>query len=62
MTPEQYLVSQLTVLISANNPQATSEEISAYCTQLASFYTQLILPNLSVNLTTGAVNFIVPSS
>lgn len=62
MTPSQYLVSVLTPIVTSNNPGASSDEITAYVNQLVAFYIIYILPNLLVNLTTGAVNFIVPSS
>lgn len=62
MTPEQWLISQLAPIIQSNNPGASSDEVNAYVTQLAIFYLNYILPNLQVNLTSGLVNFVVPSS
>lgn len=62
MTPAQYLVTTLTPVVQNNNPGASSDEISAYVNQLVGFYINYILPNLSVNLTTGAVTFVVPTS
>lgn len=62
MTPQQWLVSTLTPVLIANNPQSSSDQCTAYATQLAVFYFNYILPNLQVNLSTGAVNFIVPPS
>lgn len=60
MTPTQWLVSQLVPVIQSNNPGASSDEVTAYATQLATLYLTYILPNLSVNLTTGAISFVVP--
>lgn len=62
MTPSQYLISTLTPVVQANNPGASSDEVTAYVGGLTTFYLTYILPNLSVNLTTGAITFIVPSS
>lgn len=62
MTPSQYLVSVLTPIVTSNNPGASADEVTAYVNQLVGFYIVEILPNLSVNLTTGAVSFIVPGS
>lgn len=61
MTPEQYIIAQMISLISAQNPGASSDEVSQFATDFAAFYINLILPNLSVNLTTGAITFVVPS-
>lgn len=61
MTPEQWLINQLSPIVQANNPGASSDQVTAYVTSLAAFYTVYILPNLQVNLTTGAVAFVVPS-
>lgn len=60
MTPQQYLVSQLTPVLTANNPGASAAGVQTLATELAGFYLTMILPNLSVNLTTGAVSFVVP--
>lgn len=60
MTPAQWLISQLTPVIQANNPGASSDEVIAYATSLAGLYLVYILPNLQVNLITGTVSFIVP--
>ena len=62
MTPEQWLISQLTSILQANNPGASSDEISQLATELAELWINLILPNLQVDLTTGAITFNVPSS
>jgi len=62
MTPAQYLISQLTSLIQNNNPGATSDEVTAYATQFADIYLTYIIPNLQVDLNTGAITFVVPSS
>lgn len=61
MTPQQWLITQLTPIVQTNNPGASSDQVTAYVTSLATFYLAYILPNLSVNLTTGAVIFVVPS-
>lgn len=61
MTPSQYLISTLTPVVQANNPGASSDEVTAYVTQLATFYLAFILPNLRVDLTTGLISFVVPS-
>lgn len=65
-TPDQtiiinWLVSTLTPVLETNNPQSSAAQCVAYATQLSNFYVLYILPNLQVNLTTGAVNFVVPS-
>lgn len=62
MTPQQWLVSQLSTILQANNPGASSDEVLQLATELAGLWANLILPNLQVNLTTGAVIFNVPSS
>lgn len=61
MTPSQWLITQLTPIVQANNPGASPDQVTAYVTQLTGFYLTFILPNLQVNLTTGLVNFIVPA-
>lgn len=61
MDPIDYLVSQLEPVVQANNQGASAAECTAYATQLATAYIDYILPNLQVNLTTGAVTFVVPS-
>lgn len=61
MTPTQWLISQISPVIQANNTGASSDEVTAYATSLVGLYLTFILPNLSVDLTTGAVNFVVPS-
>lgn len=62
MTPEQWLVSQLVPVIQNNNPGASIDECTAYATSLTVLYFTYILPNLQVNLSTGAITFVVPSS
>lgn len=62
MTPQQYLVSQLSPILQGNNPGADSSEVAQLAMELAGLWANLILPNLSVNLTTGVVTFNVPSS
>lgn len=62
MTPLQYLVSQLAPIVQANNPGASSDEITAYVTQISQMYLGYILPNLTVNLSTGTITFVVPSN
>lgn len=62
MTPQQYLQSQLVTILTVNNPQASPASVTLLSNELAGLWANLILPNLSVNLTTGAVTFIVPSS
>lgn len=61
MTPLQWLVSQVSPVIQANNPGASSDEVTAYATSLGTLYLNYILPNLQVNLTTGLISFVVPS-
>lgn len=61
MTPQQWLQAQLVTILTANNPQATSAGVALLANELSGLWANLILPNLSVNLTTGAVNFVVPS-
>lgn len=60
MTPQQWLVSQLVPVIQANNPGASSDEVSSYAAGLGVFYFTYILPNLQVNLSTGAITFVIP--
>jgi hypothetical protein len=60
MTPAQYLQVQLQALLAAQNPNADPASVAQLSTDLADLWANLILPNLSVNLTTGAVTFIVP--
>lgn len=60
-TPAAYLLATLTPVVQANNPSASAASVTAYVTQLTTFYLTYILPNLSVNLTTGAVVFVVPA-
>lgn len=62
MTPAQWLVTQLIPVIQGNNPGASSDEVAAYAASLAGLYFTYILPNLQVNLSTGAITFVVPSS
>lgn len=62
MTPQQWLVGQLTTILQTNNPGASSDEVSQLAMELAGLWANLILPNLQVNLTTGAITFNVPSS
>lgn len=61
MTPQQWLISQLTPIVAANNPGASSAQVTAYVTQITTFYITYILPNLQVDLSTGKVSFIVPT-
>lgn len=60
MSPSDYLISTLTPVVQANNPGASPASVTAYVTQLTTFYLTYILPNLKVDLTTGLVSFIVP--
>lgn len=62
MTPQQWLVAQLTPVIQTNNPGASSDECAAFAGQLAGFYITYILPNIKTDLTTGLISFIVPGS
>lgn len=62
MTPMQYLVSQIVPVIQANNPGASSDEVTQFATQFAGMYLNYILPNLRADLTTGVISFVVPSS
>lgn len=62
MTTQQWLTSQLTTILQNNNPGASSDEVLTLATELAGLWANLILPNLQVNLTTGAVTFVIPSS
>lgn len=62
MTPQQYLQAQLTTILTTNNPQASPASVTLLATELAGLWANLILPNLSVNLTTGVVVFNVPTS
>lgn len=61
MTPQQWLMSQLVTILQANNPGASSDEVAQLAAELSGLWANLILPNLSVNLTTGAITFNVPS-
>lgn len=60
MTPQQWLQAQLVVILTTNNPNASTASIQLLATELSTLWTGLILPNLTVNLTTGAVSFTVP--
>lgn len=62
MTVQQWLVSQLAPILQSNNPGASSDEVLQLATELAGLWANLILPNLSANLTTGAIVFTVPTS
>lgn len=62
MTPSQWLAAQLMPVVQANNPGASSDEVTLYVSGLVGFYTNYILPNLQVDLSTGKVSFVVPSS
>lgn len=62
MTPQQYLYGQLVTILTTNNPGADSANISLLAGELAGLWANLILPNLQVDLGTGKVNFIVPTS
>lgn len=59
-TPSQYLIATLTPVVQANNPGASAASVTAYVTQFSTFYLSYILPNLSVDLTTGSITFVVP--
>lgn len=62
MTPQQWLVGQLTTILQSNNPGASSDEVSQLAMELSGLWANLILPNLQVNLSTGTITFNVPSS
>lgn len=62
MTPQQWLIGQLSTILQTNNPGATPDEVTQLATELSGLWANLILPNLQVNLTTGVISFIVPSS
>lgn len=62
MTPQQWLYTQLVTILTTNNPNAAAASIDLLATELSLLWASLILPNLSVNLTTGAVTFLVPLS
>lgn len=62
MTPQQYLYSQLVTILTTNNPNADPAGVSLLANELAGLWANLILPNLSVNLSTGVVTFVVPGS
>lgn len=62
MTPQQWLVGQLTTILQSNNPGASSDEVSQLALELSGLWANLILPNLQINLSTGAITFNVPSS
>lgn len=61
MTPLQYIVSQTTPIIQANNPAANPDDCTAVAAQFAQIYLTYILPNLQVDPTTGLVSFVVPA-
>lgn len=61
MTAQQYITGQLVTILTQNNPQATSASINVLATELSGLWANIILPNLSVNLTTGTITFNVPS-
>lgn len=60
MTPQQWLQAQLTTVLTTNNPNADPASVTLLATELSLLWANLILPNLSVNLSTGAVTFVVP--
>lgn len=60
MTPQQWLYGQLVTILTANNPGASPGEVAKLAGELSGLWAQLILPNLSVDLTTGTVSFVVP--
>jgi hypothetical protein len=62
MTAQQYIAAQFYNLLMTNNPGLDPQMTQTYAATIAALYTNLILPNLSVNLTTGAITFVVPSS
>lgn len=62
MTPQQWLQAQLVTILTTNNPSADPAGITLLATELSGLWANLILPNLSVNLSTGAVSFVIPSS
>ena len=61
MTPQQWLQAKLTLILTTNNPQADPASVSLLATELSNLWSTLILPNLTVNLSTGSVTFNVPS-
>lgn len=60
MTPQQYIYGQLVTILTQNNPQASATNVDLLATELSGLWANLILPNLSVNLTTGTITFNVP--
>ena len=60
MTPQQYVASQIYNLLMGNNPGLDPTNTLTYASGIAEMYISFILPNLTVNLTTGAVTFVVP--
>lgn len=62
MSPQQlWIYNQLVTILTTNNPNASIASIQLLATELSGLWANLILPNLTVNLTTGAVSFVVPS-
>ena len=62
MNPQQWLYAKLVVILTTNNPNADPAGINLLATELSGLWATLVLPNLSANLTTGAIVFNVPSS
>lgn len=60
MTPQQWLMAQLTTILANNNPGASADEVAQLAGELSGLWANLILPNLQVDLSTGQINFVVP--
>lgn len=61
MTPQQWLFGKLTTILASNNPGASADEVAQLAGELAGLWATLILPNLTADLTTGAIVFNVPA-
>lgn len=62
-TPQEtqaWLQGQLVTILQTNNPAAAPAEVSKLATELSGLWAMLVLPNLLVDLVTGAVTFVVP--
>lgn len=59
---QTYLYNQLVTILTNNNPGASAASVQQLATELSGLWATLILPNLQVDLSTGKVTFIVPTS
>jgi hypothetical protein len=56
-----YLATQLALVLEADYTNAPDEN-AALCMGIAQYMNNVVIPNLQVNSTTGAITFVVPAS